>query len=48
MLTAPFTIYNFSAEQKPNDWRIINDGVIGLNILIKGLVNFTKTFIKKN
>jgi len=29
MLTAPFTIYNFSADQKPNDWRIINDGVMG-------------------
>ena len=27
---------------------IMKDGVIGLNKLIKGFVNFTNTFIKKN
>tara|TARA_B100001121_G_scaffold165983_1_gene145078 strand:- start:114 stop:311 length:198 start_codon:yes stop_codon:yes gene_type:complete len=27
---------------------IINEGVIGLNTFINGLVNFTNTFIKKN
>ena len=27
---------------------IMKDGVIGLNKVIKGFVNFTNTFIKKN
>ena len=27
---------------------LINEGVIGLKILINGLVNLTNTFIKKN
>ena len=30
-----------------NGW-IMNEGVMGLNMLINGLVNLTNTFIKKN
>tara|TARA_B100000035_G_scaffold261198_1_gene232254 strand:- start:27 stop:152 length:126 start_codon:yes stop_codon:yes gene_type:complete len=36
------------ATYKGTKGPIIKDGVIGLNKVIKGLVNFTNTLIKKN
>ena len=38
---------NHATYSGTNGW-IIKDGVIGLKILSKGLVNLTKTLIKKN